>query len=300
MFNFGNFSRSKTSSEQSASVYLTQQFSGTCNDVCQNTMNNVSIDLINTTVGGDVSITQTCSTNGACMIGSSMDSTMDVFFKAANSSSAQNAASGVVSGGNVEWSTTKSRQDMRLSSYQNTNESCNIGTYNEMNNVSIYAANSNIGGSVSISQEGETGGNCVLDNTMSSAASVTGLTDNVSTSGKQKGGILHFIIIVTVLLIALLIAKSIAGNSQANEQKQQDLQLAYARAQAGCPGGQKPIMDTKTGLPIIDMKTMRPVCPPYVPQPMSAQPPSSSPQIGNAPPQLSGPPSVLPSRGVIS
>jgi hypothetical protein len=135
---------------------------------------------------------------------------------------------------------------------------------------------------------------------MSSAASVTGLTDNVSTSGKQKGGILHFIIIVTVLLIALLVAKSIAGNSQANEQKQQDLQLAYARAQAGCPGGQKPIMDTKTGLPIIDMKTMRPVCPPYVPQPMSAQPPSSSPQIGNAPPQLSGPPPVLPSRGVIS
>jgi hypothetical protein len=285
MFNFFGFSNSKSVSEQSANVYLTQQFSGTCNVICQNTMNNTSIDIINSTIAGDVSITQTCSTNGACMIGSSMDSTMDVFFKAANSSGAQNAATGVVSYGNVDWSTTKSRQDMRMSSYQNTNESCSIGTYNQMDNVSIYTANSNIGGSVSISQDGSTGGNCTLNNSMSAAAHVTGLTDNISLSGKQKGkgGILHFIIVISVLLIAFMMAKSIAGNSQSNEQKQQDMQLAYARAQAGCPGGQKPIMNPQTGLPFIDMKTMRPVCPPYVPPPMQP-PPSSQPSI--VPPEL--------------
>jgi hypothetical protein len=292
MFGFGNISKSKSKSEQSANVYLTQQFSGACNIICQNTMSNTSIDLINTTVGGDVSITQSCSTNGSCMIGSSMDSTIDVFFKAANSSGAQNAVTGVASAGNIDWSNTKSRQDMRLSSYQNTNESCNIGTYNQMDNVSIFAANSTIGGSVSISQEGSTGGNCALNNTMSAAAKVTGLSDNISTSGKQKGGILHLIIVISVLLIAFMMAKSIADNSQSNEQKQQDMQLAYARAQAGCPGGQKPIMNPQTGLPYIDTKTLRPVCPPYIPQPSSNIPQPSS----NIPsqPSMSSQPSINP------
>lgn len=262
MFNFGNISRSKDSSEQSASIFLTQQFSGACNVVCQNAMSNTSIDLINSNVGGDVSITQSCSTNGSCMIGSTMDSTMDVFFKAANSTSASNAASGLVSSGNLDWATTKSRQDMRLSSYQSANESCNIGTYNEMDNVTIYAAGSNIGGNVSINQEGATSGNCVLDNTMSAAADATGLTDNTTASGKQKGGILHIIILLAVLLIAFFIAKSIASSSQDKELKSMQMEIAMAKARTGCPGGVPAIMNPATGEPFIDPITMRPVCPP--------------------------------------
>lgn len=296
MFGFGNFSKSKSSSDQEADVFLTQQFSGSCNITCQNTMSEVSIDLINTTVGGDVSITQACSTNGTCMIGSSMDSTMDVMFKAANSSGASNAASGIVSYGNVDISNTKSRQDMKLNSYQNTNETCNIGSYNQMNNVSIFAANSNIGGSVDISQDASTGGNCALSNTMSSAASATGLSDNKSESGKgakkggKKAGIMNFIIIMAILLIAFFIAKSIAGHSQGNEQKRTDMDLAMARAQAGCPGGQQPIMNPKTGLPYIDIKTMRPICPyPNLNKPNvnSSTPPTSGVSSASMPPQTS-------------
>lgn len=261
MFSAFGFSKSKASSDQSASIYLTQQFSGACNIVCENTMNNVSIDLINTTVEGDVSVTQSCSTNGSCMIGSTMDSTMDVLFKAADSSGAQDAANGMASFGNMDISSSKSRQNIRLSSYQNTNENCNIGSYNQMSNVTIFAANSTIGGSVDISQGATTGGNCALSNTMSSAASATGLSDNISTSGKQKGGFIHIIIILAVLLIAFFIAKSIAGNSQSNEQERQNMENAMARAQAGCPGGQKPIVNPATGLPYIDTKTWRPICP---------------------------------------
>lgn len=293
MFNIGTLSRSKSKSEQSADVFLTQQFSGSCNIVCQNTMSEVSIDLINTNVGGDVSITQACSTNGTCMIGSSMDSTMDVLFKAANSSNANPAGSGVSTIGGVTLSSSKSRQDMRLSSYQNTNESCNIGSYNQMNNVSIFAANSNIGGSVDISQDATTGGNCSLSNSMSAAASATGLSENESSSGKggkkggKKAGIMNFIIIMAILLVAFFIAKSIAGNSQGNEQKRTDMELAMARAQAGCPGGGQPIINPKTGLPYIDTKTMRPICPyPTINKPSTNMTGSTAPTKsgGNIPP----------------
>jgi len=285
MFNFGNFSKSKATSDQSANIFLTQQFSGSCNITCENTMSNVSIDLINSTVGGDVSITQACSTDGTCMIGSAMDSTMDVLFKAGNSSSAKNAATGLVSAGNIDVSKSSSRQEVRMNSYQNTNETCNIGSYNEMTNVSIFAANTTIGGNVDIGQTGSTGGNCSLSNTMSASASATGISDNISHSGKGgKGSIVNIIIIIAILLVAFFIAKSIAGNSQTNEQQRVNMELAMARAQAGCPGGQQPIMNPKTGLSYIDTKTMRPICPyPNMnptqnrgPAPLSNMPPLNS------------------------
>ena len=83
-------SSSKAISEQAADVFLTQQFSGTCNVTCQNAMKNVSVVAIDSTIGGSIELDQSCSTNASCLIGSSMDATSDVLFKATNSSNAKN------------------------------------------------------------------------------------------------------------------------------------------------------------------------------------------------------------------
>lgn len=278
-------SSSKSTSSQEADLYISQQFSGSCNVSCDNSINNLSIDIINSTVGGDVSVTQSCSTNAQCLIGSSSDATTDVLFAAANSSNAMNAGS-FLDPFNYDKSVSKTRQTIKSSISQSTSEQCNVSTANQMSNVSIFAANSTIGGSISVSQQGTTQGNCQLTNSMSAAAYASGQSENQSRSGKDKKGqkfgnksgkltiFTYLIIGMVVIVIVSIIAKIISGKSAKSEMTAQEMAIAQARAQAGCPGGGKPIMDPKTGKAFIDPRTKRPICPP----PPLFPPPSSTPQ----------------------
>lgn len=67
MINFGSIS----SYDQKENLFLTQQIPSVCNVVCQNIASNTSIDLINTNIEGDISITKSCSTNGSCTVDTS-------------------------------------------------------------------------------------------------------------------------------------------------------------------------------------------------------------------------------------
>lgn len=304
-------SSSKNSSEQSAEVYLTQQFSGTCNVTCQNTMSSVSISMIDSTVGGNVEINQTCSTNASCLIGSTMDATSDVLFKATNSANAKNAWSGwSLDPFNFDSASNDSRQDIRQSINQSTTESCNISSYNQMNNISIFAANSTIGGDISISQNASTQGQCQLHNSMSAAAYATGQAQNTASSGKDKKGqkfgdksgkltiLTYLVIAVVVIVIVSIVGKIIAGHSKKSAESKQEQEFIEARAMAGCPGGMKPILDPKTGKPVLDPKTKRPVCPPPPMYPPRSAPPvvvtpGGQRQYASAPPQFTGGPTRI-------
>jgi hypothetical protein len=259
-------SSSKSTSEQSADLYMSQQFSGTCNVTCDNTIDNLSIDIINTTVGGDISVNQSCSTNAQCLIGSTSDATSDVMFAAANSSNATDAGS-ILNPLNFDKSVSDSRQSIKISNSQATSEQCNVSSINQMSNVTIFAANSTIGGSISINQQGSTQGNCQLTNSMSAAAYASGQASNESKSGKDKKAgkftfLTYLVIGIVVIVIVSIIAKVMAGKSKQSEMSAEDMALAQARAAAGCPGGGKPVMDPRTNKPFIDPRTKGPICPP--------------------------------------
>jgi len=277
-------SSSKSMSEQNAQVYITQQFSGTCNVTCDNVMNNVSIDLINTNVKGNVTVSQSCSSNGTCMIGSNMDSVADVLFTAANSSNASNA-SNLYTGSflNFDNAESSSRQDIKEAINQTSNETCNISSYNQMNNISIFAANSTIGGSISIDQSGNAQGQCLLNNSMSAAAYASGIAQNQSKSGKQKKGdkkagkmllFTYLIVGLVAIVIVYIIAKTISGHSKKSDLSMKEQVALEARARAGCPGGLQPIRDPQGKL-IIDPRTKNMICPPP-PIPGMQQPSSAS------------------------
>lgn len=253
---------SKSSSKQSASSYLTQQFSGACNMSCEDNMDNVKIRFFNTDVDGDVCINQKCSTNANCLMSSNMDSITDILLKAANSSSVESGIAPSLSGSSSE---SKSKQDIKMSVNQATAQSCDVSSYNQMSNVSITAANSNIGGSVCITQDGDTSGSCALDNSMTAAAYATGMAENqASTVHVKKGGsltwIVALIVIVAIVGIVGYIGYMITTNMNDKKKQGRTKEVLDAKVAAGCPGGKAPILNEK-GVPVFDPATGELICP---------------------------------------
>jgi len=211
-------------SEQKAKVNLAQQFAGTCDVSCQNVMDDINVTVIDSDVTGGIDITQTCATNASCLIGSNMDAIADVSFKATNSTNAKDSWS-IWSGDpfNFDKSISESRQNIKEQITQVSNETCDISSYNQMNDISIFAANSTIGGGISISQNASTQGQCQLNNTMSAAAYASGQTSNVAKSGKDKKGqkfggklsgfekiLVYIAIAIAVIVVVFIIAKIIS------------------------------------------------------------------------------------------
>ncbi len=264
-------------SSQDAELYLTQQFSGTCNVQCTNIVSGVSIDLVNTTLTGGIKISQACSTNAQCIISSNMDAMADVVLKAKNAGSAESTSAwlGQVGASKVD---VESRQSIKESLVQQSNQECNISSVNQMNDVSIYAQNSSIEGGIEIDQTGNVQGSCSLDASFHEAASALGESDNTGMAGKKankkmsgankKGAkmtqLTYIVALIVIGVVVYSIAKMMTGGSEKKEKaKQKDLEVQAAR-KMGCPGGLDPIKDSK-GEIIVDMKTMRPKCPVWVP-----------------------------------
>jgi len=244
-------STSKIYSEQNAELFLTQQFSGTCNVTCQNAMDNINIDIINTTIGGGIELDQTCATNASCLIGSTTNAQADVLFKANNSTNASD--SGYFKSDDADIS---SIQNIRENINQSTEEDCDISSYNQMNNISIFAANSTIGGDISISQNASTQGQCQLNNNLSASALAAGLQKNTATSGKnkisqKKSAFLRVIIIIAILIALLALsffASMIIKSVLVSKKKDKTLSANIA---AGCPPGQSPVY--QDGKPATDL-----------------------------------------------
>ena len=274
-------SSSKSKSEQSAEAYLSQQFYGSCNITCTNIQSGINIDIINSVVAGDINLTQKCAVDASCMISSSSDATSDVMFKASNSTNAKNA-SNLFTGSafNFDAASSESRQDIKQTIIQSTTEKCKMVSLNQMTDVSILAANSHIGGSINLSQDGSVQGNCQLGNNFSAATTATGMATNKATSGKDKkgqkkgskAGIGSIIGFVVVMVVVFVIARMFTGSQAKKATTRAQQKASLARVEAGCPGGGKPIMDPSTGLPVIDPKTLRPICPPqsFTPPPRVA------------------------------
>jgi len=263
---------SKAVSEQRAEAYLSQQFYGSCNITCENIESGINIDIINSVIGGDINLTQKCAVDASCMVNNSSDATSDVMFKASNSTNAKNASSLFApSLFSFDSATSESRQDIKETIIQNTTETCKMASLNQMTDVNILAANSRIGGSINLSQDGSVQGRCQLKNNFSAATTATAMATNKATSGKEKkgdkkGGALGSVVgIIVIMVIVFIAAKMFTGGQKKKAASSAILKAAEAKGMAGCPGGGKPVMDPKTGKAIIDPKTMTPICPPIGP-----------------------------------
>lgn len=270
-------------SGQDAQLYLTQQFSGSCNVQCSNIMSGVSVDLINTTVTGGIRISQSCSTNAQCLISSNMDAIADVVLKAKNAGSAESTSAwlGQIGKSKVD---VESRQSIKESLVQQSNQKCNISSVNQMNDVSIYAENSSISGGIEIDQTGNVEGSCSLNASFSEAASALGESDNSGMAGKkankkmggtQKKGakltqLTYIVALIVIGVVVYSIAKMITGGSEKKEKAKQRAREIEAAKQMGCPGGLEPIKDSK-GEVIVDTRTMRPKCPVWVPPSLTGE-----------------------------
>lgn len=261
-------SKNNIQKSQSASAFITQQFAGTCDVTCVNKMEDVNMTFLNSNVSGGIKLSQTCSSNPNCIIGSSMGATADVMFKAVNSANAANAAKWFST--NIDLTKIKSVTDIRENISQNTNQQCNISSVNQMSDISILAVNSNIGGGIALDQQGSASGNCQLTNSTTAAAIASGDETNTAKSGKgankDKTGKMRLwtnvAIIIGVVFIIYIIGKIISGNSSSSETASQIAALTAAKIAAGCPGGAKPLTNQQTGEPLINPKTHGLYCPP--------------------------------------
>jgi len=174
-------SLSKSASEQRAQSNLYQSYQGSCDISCNNVMSDVDITLINSDVGG-VELTQSCAVDGICTMNNASNTLSDILFKAKNSTNAKNAVVPL----QLDVALSESRQDIQQAIDQVVNQKCAISSNNQMTDVTIYAANSNIGNGVKLDQDGKASGGCALTSTMSAAAYATGMATNVATSGKDK------------------------------------------------------------------------------------------------------------------
>ena len=266
---------SSSVSEQSAQAYLAQAFSGSCDITCNNIASDVNIDIINSIIGGSINLTQSCSVNADCVISGSSDATSDIVFKATNSSNAKNAAN-IFSGDvfNFDQASSYSRQDIKQKIVQSTSEKCKMASLNQLSDLTILAANSAIGGSINVGQTGSTSGQCQLSNNLSAAASASAMASNTAQSGKDKKGsklggsgtIIVIVGVIALLFVVYIVMKMYTGGRDKKIASDYESRVEMARAEAGCLGGKKALIDTKTGLPLIDPLTKRPLCgPPDLP-----------------------------------
>lgn len=214
------YSHSKAKSTQTAEVDIAQIYKGTCDVKCDNSISGVTVDIINSVLGGGIVFSQSCSTNGNCIFGNTMDASTDVMFKATNSSNAKNAWSGwALNPGNIDISESSSRQDIREAITESVTQRCDLSSYNQMNDISIFTANSQIGGGIEFKQKGQTQGKCILDNSMSASAFASGMAQNTAQSGKDKKAskfgdkseifriIVYVAIGMVVLIVTIIVAK---------------------------------------------------------------------------------------------
>jgi len=171
---------SSATSVQQASANITQQYAGTCNVQCNNTISNVNFDFIDSVISGGINLSQQCTVNANCLYQTTQNSLADVLFKAQNSSS---AAGGVLPG--ISVSKTSTYQDINENILNSVSQSCSLGSYNDIDNVNIFAQSSVIGGGINFSQTGATEGACTFNTLMSATDMATGTSDNCSASGKS-------------------------------------------------------------------------------------------------------------------
>lgn len=162
-----------------------QESNAICKFDCSNTIDGVDISLIGTTIGGDISITNTCVIdNTQCTIKQALDSQMenmlDEQFQLTEKLQQGGFDPADILNALLPWNIGVTTINLRMEQIitnqisQLANATCIQSADNNIRDVRIYAAQSSIGGSINIANSGSiTQAECNLENVTRSAIANT-------------------------------------------------------------------------------------------------------------------------------
>lgn len=213
-------STSSVLNEQDSEAYITQQYSGTCKISCDNKITDADITIINSNVKGGIHVTQSCDVDGRCLFDVTQNASADALAKAVNSANAKNTQETIFGGINQDASTVVNRQKVKAAIDQAINQTCDIQSTDEIDDINIFTANSNIDGGIEIVQKNAVKGDCSMKANMQAVAQASGTANNTAQSGKDLKGelcggsaiIIMIILIPVVLAILALVAKLISSS----------------------------------------------------------------------------------------
>ncbi|SRR5260221_2816306 len=234
----GGVSTSYVKNVQNINASIVQQYSGSCDINCMNSITNLNIDILNSVVG-DITVSQACTLDAVCILNNNMGAVIDSMLSSKNSSDAKNTASFFSI--NYNESDVYNEQDISSKIQQIISQKCQIESYNSMNNILLFADNSSIN-NIMFSQKGNVVGSCTLKNMITANAYASGTSQNDSTSGKEKKkskqnkytyllyiGIGLIVSAVILGIIGLLMKKSVSSHTTAINSNKDDILSSLSR-----------------------------------------------------------------------
>lgn len=184
-----------------------QSSQNSCTAVCENTFANNTIIISGTTIDGDVDLSLKCSAEALCSQDNSIDASVKNVLKNAVSQTA--ATSGFPSrllDANTNIAELTNRTKTTLSQF--LSNSCTATSTNLTEGNLIYLTNSQIGGSLVLSQEGNARANCSQTN-----AAKLSVTNDLSNTAKQSaissglfgglGGIVGLLFVAAIIGVGI-------------------------------------------------------------------------------------------------
>jgi hypothetical protein len=218
-------SKVSTTAETSQTIVnsVLQESTSSCNFECAQSIDGVEITLIGTHVGGDISVTNTCKiSNTSCVMKNMLDGQIENVLESLTkiNNDVRTSFFDVLTPTQID-NNVKIDQYIRNSISQLISSSCQQKIEQSISNVSIYAAQSTIDGSILVANSGEiTNAECMMENItkllLSNDASADISIDNkvygtLATLLEGLKGILVPIIIAILLIIGLVFFVALKG-----------------------------------------------------------------------------------------
>ncbi|SHO33259.1 Hypothetical protein BQ3484_191 [Cedratvirus A11] len=189
-----------------------QSLSTSCRARCDSDISNVDIIIIDTKVRGGIRFNNICSAYAACTLPQSVDVNAERILTSSIEQSSNVANSFLSYSPTADETSIDFQNRIRNSLTQILTSSCNATTRQSINNVLVYAVNSEIAGDIEFSQNGEASAVCSMNN-----ASKINLYNQTVTQAEQRssssnltsilvllGGVILVVVILSLTAFFLL------------------------------------------------------------------------------------------------
>ena len=189
-----------------------QSLSTSCTATCEANTGNVDIILVDTKVRGGIRFNQICSAFAACTLPQSVDVNAQGILTSSIEQATNTANSFLSYSPTANESEIDFQNRIRNSLTQILTSSCNATTRQSINNVLVYAVNTEIDGDIEFSQNGEASAVCSMNN-----ASKINLYNQVTAEAERRtsssnltsilillGGVILVIVILSLTAFFLL------------------------------------------------------------------------------------------------
>lgn len=184
---------------------LWNNVSTTCAAVTTNTIQDLNINLNDSSVG-NITISQVASATASCVIDSNIQSTAQLAAELLQTTSADTASRGGLLNIGMDIFTSISTTEAELETLimQSIMNNCSATATNTLARVNVNISSSSVG-DLTIAQTGDAKASCMISNLAAIDADLRTQIENVNSAGKNRsGGLIG--LIVTVMVVVLLLS----------------------------------------------------------------------------------------------